>query len=868
MKKLRKFINENVKSFYALFVVLGFLALNNSSLVLHAQEGPESTPLIVNQSIEMNNVFKVTWGIQKDGAQVPGVEEAIAEYEVALDSTLTYLNTQVSGVVEITNPVGNPDAVITGVVLDTGSPEAPEIFCVEEYPYTLGAGESIECNYEFQLNSQDDVFAEVVVLTDGVVPGGSAQSQATNTGEPGQINDQCVIVTDSVPTGPQEAEVCFNDVNKTFFYEASFGPEGSDVPLECTGLPEIEGFVNEVSFTTNDTGTQDFASAFIEIEYQCEPGPDVFPLTVEQSVTGTTGSKVLWNIQKLAFEEGVTFFQGEGGVMPYGIALEPTILPVAGGTVSGNITVTNPVGNPSANVQSVSGLLNNIGSVITECDVELPYVLESGASFNCSYEAESNGTDSVSTVIVETTGEVPGVENVQGFEFIGDGSLIDECVVLNDSNPYGPQNVEVCIDLESPDSNYTFPYEATFGAGSEVELPGVCNEPVEYVNEATYVGVDTGVVGEAVATVSVLEKCVQELNLLKLNAWSSYDQRYDWSVEKTADKDMLVLGDGEFETVSYDVVLDAVSVDYNHKTWGQVLVENPIDNPPATIESIEVVLDGSGVVYLDCGVDLPYILGPNRDIYCTYEVDFADGNDTIAEVTVETSGLVPSNADQYEVQRSLEPEAVLGECADFYDPMYSATEQVYVCADELPKTISYAVEFGSEGEEFVCGVETHPNVASVYPYGGESAESTWSVEVVSACGCTLTQGYWKTHTGEGGAEFDEGWLEIGELGPDEEFAGSGLTWLQVFNTAPKGDAWYQLAHQWMAARLNILQYAPDSSVEDIMDAGYDWLVANAGTVSKDKTARMWATVLTGYNEGLLGPEHCDSVFDESIVVEI
>lgn len=73
------------------------------------------------------------------------------------------------------------------------------------------------------------------------------------------------------------------------------------------------------------------------------------------------------------------------------------------------------------------------------------------------------------------------------------------------------------------------------------------------------------------------------------------------------------------------------------------------------------------------------------------------------------------------------------------------------------------------------------------------------------CGCTLTQGYWKTHSKYGPAPYDAGW--ISPYPPMEDMAdwnyrNSGSTFYQVLNSPPQGgNAWYILAAQHIAAQL-------------------------------------------------------------------
>jgi hypothetical protein len=63
-------------------------------------------------------------------------------------------------------------------------------------------------------------------------------------------------------------------------------------------------------------------------------------------------------------------------------------------------------------------------------------------------------------------------------------------------------------------------------------------------------------------------------------------------------------------------------------------------------------------------------------------------------------------------------------------------------------------------------------------------------------------GYWKTHSKYGPASYDVTWALIGE---DTPFFYSAQSWFRVINNAPrKGNLYYILAHEYIAARLNML----------------------------------------------------------------
>jgi hypothetical protein len=142
-----------------------------------------------------------------------------------------------------------------------------------------------------------------------------------------------------------------------------------------------------------------------------------------------------------------------------------------------------------------------------------------------------------------------------------------------------------------------------------------------------------------------------------------------------------------------------------------------------------------------------------------------------------------------------------------------------------------------------------------------SDDHTVTITVPCNTGCTLTQGYWKTHSVHGPAKpADSTWDLIG--GPDQAFFISGQTWYQVFWTAPKkGNAYYILAHEYEAAVLNIASGADSTNqVTAAITAATTWFQTHtpASNLSKGERNQVisWAGILGSYNEGKTGPGHC------------
>jgi hypothetical protein len=135
-----------------------------------------------------------------------------------------------------------------------------------------------------------------------------------------------------------------------------------------------------------------------------------------------------------------------------------------------------------------------------------------------------------------------------------------------------------------------------------------------------------------------------------------------------------------------------------------------------------------------------------------------------------------------------------------------------------PRTFTYSTIIGPYD---TCGEYQVPNTASLrlgYPYMDiVGPQDSWTVTVRIPCegGCTLTPGYWKTHSQYGPAPYDDTWALIGE---ETFFYQSGKTWYEVLWTPPpKGNsgAYYVLARAYIATQLNEMN---STSSTDEVDA--------------------------------------------------
>ncbi len=156
--------------------------------------------------------------------------------------------------------------------------------------------------------------------------------------------------------------------------------------------------------------------------------------------------------------------------------------------------------------------------------------------------------------------------------------------------------------------------------------------------------------------------------------------------------------------------------------------------------------------------------------------------------------------------------------------------------------------------------------------GNFGNDAGWAVNFVNVAapgaGCTLTQGYWKTHNNsfKGGAPTDPTWALIQPSAEQSPFFLSGTSWFGVFQIAPAGNAYYQLAPQYMAAVLNKLAgagstAAVDAAISTATTLFNTYTPAQIGALKGNNSLRQQFIALAGtldnYNSGLTGPGHCN-----------
>jgi hypothetical protein len=166
------------------------------------------------------------------------------------------------------------------------------------------------------------------------------------------------------------------------------------------------------------------------------------------------------------------------------------------------------------------------------------------------------------------------------------------------------------------------------------------------------------------------------------------------------------------------------------------------------------------------------------------------------------------------------------------------------------------------GKEYVFRSFAHNDPRSGIGKSDFSAITTCSTLPCGGGGCTYSQGYWKTHGPQGCNPASSGntWpvtnLTLGNVNYTD------LQLCSILNTPAAGNGLISLAHQLIAAKLNIANGADGSAIAQAV-ASADALIGNwvippvgSGSLSPASTSAL-ITALTSYNEGATGPGHCN-----------
>jgi hypothetical protein len=603
--------------------------------------------------------------------------------------------------------------------------------------------------------------------------------------------------------------------------------------------------------------------------------PDDITLSATKTASGHLGVEHQWTIEKTVTPDTWHLFKGDSATSLYTLTVTKSEGEVSTAHVEGEICVTNEGNVATEGLQitdTVTDPLDNVmGSIAV--DVSAKPALLPGETFCYPYRVDfTDPGQADDTTVYTNTAEIT-ISNGDPVEATATTTLtlapVNESISVTDTNGYS----------WTFDGSASETYEKTFVCDGDSHI---------HTNRAVIE--DTGQFAEA--TVQVF---CYELEVSK-EAHECFDRLYMWEITKSAMWEgepvtELTLSEGQQAMVNFQVTVDVSYQDQDFAVSGPILIHNPAP-VPATINSLtDIVSPPDIAAVVTCGASFPYVMAPGETLECQYTADLPDSQSRLNTATAilqnhaydEEGGSTESGTTDYSAQVGVvvcEPPAnEIDECIRVYDSNFECEGVIpgnfpgglldIVSAPEAPKSFDYTRVIGPFWE---CGTYIVSNEAYFVTNDTTASESsTWTIVVEVPCeGCTLTPGYWKTHSEYGPAPYDATWALLSPDGADTPFFDTGQTWYEVLWTNPEGgNAYYILAHAYIAAYLNVLNGA--SVPVEVADAmayaeylldeydgdpqGMDGLKGKkAKEVRQDFIDTYY--ILDQYNNGFIGPGHC------------
>lgn len=773
----------------------------------------------------------------------------------------------VSGTVSITNPTNDP-VLVTSITDNLSGFGNVTLTCPNGTTnVTIAKGDTYVCTYAVTygvapVGPQTNVATAEVNIDGGVYEGSLFIDSTTFVfGAPNTEVDKNPNIYDN-----------YNGAGETLLgaYSGLTFPVTYQKTYTCGG---DAGQYTNVARVDLANGTDPTATATFHV--YC------LALTVSKTAATSLTRTYKWLIDKSVSPATWNLFNGDQGTSTYGVTVTPNGSTDNAWGVNGNITITNPntvpvylTGVSDVMTGSISGAVSCPGTSFPSA-----YTLAASASLVCTYSATlPNGTNRTNTASVVAKPTVSGATKT----FTADASVdftgvtlteVNKTINVNDAyNGGGPTSLG---SANWSGGAHTFNYNRTFACNSDAGSKK---------NIATIV--ETGQKDSATVTINCYALSVAK------TAVPAYERKWTWGISKAKDSpNDLTLAVGQPYVVNYTVQPSATSAESNFRVSGVITVTNPAPMA-AALTSVSDLISGSvGAAPVSC----PSTTVPaSGSLACTYEKSLVDKTSLSNTSTATRQGyayapdLTPTaNGTVNYVSAAVPitfgaPTEKVDECVNLSDSNVGTTVGGKVCAGDLPVTFTYARTLSYNK----CGSYTAPNTASFITVAGPGGTATGTtgsasvninIEVPCPAGCTLTQGYWKTHNDsfKGGARSDSTWDLITPLkqlsgffttassypvlGPNNIAA--PFTWFSVFWTPPGGNPYYQLSHQYMAAKLNLLTGAASTPAVDaaITSAEAVFVVkppSSSWTKEQKSDLLKWAGTLDSYNNGLIGPGHC------------
>ena len=856
-------------------------------------------------------------------------ESGTANYRIAVTKSVTAVNNRVEGEIVVHNPnnVEYTGVVVTDLFDAGGLNLAGTVICPGT---TLASNGLLTCSYTVPLaaplagdkvNTATATFALSAILdisAEGKVTVDDAGVLGNTIGQPASVT-----VTDNFEGGGAQTVGTASNTGTTTFTSNT----NALVNRTFTCPADVGTKTNVASINTTPPQT-DQAQAIIKC----------YSLNVTKTATPAQGDVFDWTLDKVVTPASRTMYVNDAGEFQYTVTYTKGA-PVSTRTVGGTVTVANPAAS-SGNIsvaaptdQVIAAPPNGAINVPLSCGADpFPRVLAPGASFQCTYSAVPLPNADARTNRASATGTIPTNNNKV---FTGDAPISFANVV--------PSTTNNAVSIADPNDPATPRGPFTASGSFQYIVTKTCGAspsgPTAYPNTATMTSTD-GLNKTDDATISVT--CVNAT--VTKTAATTFRRTWQWDITKSRGlinelpaPTTLILTSGQSFVYPYAVrVFTTGSSDDDFKASGTIQVTGSASVPGARSFNMTDAIAGGFTPAVTCTNGNPQSITGAGPINCTWAETALPNNTTrvnTATATLQnvkylvaggTSNLAGTTAftGTANVTFGATPTVKVDDCVKVVDVAQHKTEAggdlgnlitnqltnslFSVCVSGTPgaadQTFNYETTIGPMSQfEPSCGNFRFDNTATLTTDDtGATDNSSLQTPITIDCpqGCTLTQGYWKTHNasfgvGRGKNDVRRGppihdWSDasawtnwnlwrffFGTPSPVPTGAtpvitavpvppvasGNQVSWFGNFQTAPGGNPYYQASHQFMAATLNVANGAPQAAINTELGNAYNFFLANTNPNTNwtaDQRAQLlaWSSLFGSYNEGTLGTLHC------------
>jgi hypothetical protein len=609
-------------------------------------------------------------------------------------------------------------------------------------------------------------------------------------------------------------------------------------------------------------------------------------LTADKTATGGWTRTFGWTINKSVTPDNWSLFAGDSGTSLYTVAVAKDA-----GTdvvsVSGAVTINNGGAVATENLMINDCIEWKIGAgqfqdlTCQLLDLSAHPVLDPGETYSYGYVINFTPIDGATyrndahITITNHAGWLPGGENCPGpdpcpfgpspkadFALPGNPTLVNDTINVNDTNG----------------ESWSF----SASGSQSYAMRFTCANAGQYDNTATIV--ETGQASSASVSVACYGLQVSK------TAVTSFTRSYDWTIAKSVDQASLTVPDGQQGGVTYTVTATRGNPsDANFAVAGTITLTNPNPARNAVVVGVTDIMTGGITGAVNCGPGA-ILIGPGGSVNCSYTANLPDSSNRVNTATallqnfdyVYDGSATTAGTTGFSGGAGVlfgDPTTVVDASADVTDSLTCPAGFTCTPAAFGPwhfdgsGSQTAAVTMTNNGVD--CDTHfTLLNAAGLVEdtTGQQRGPATAATDIYTgpcATGCTLTIGYWKTHAGFTGNNADRVtqylpiWLGTagGAKSVQVTSAAQAVTLLSMSGDASNGIN--KLYAQELGAKLNIANGASGASIASTIASADAFLATHnasnwSGLSQTQKvTVLTWMTIFDSYNQGILGPGHCN-----------